>query len=84
MVKITVGEVTVEYDGPISLRSLRSLLLTIAGVSAAVTVEVEDQDEKTAPISLGFTTEIGKPEEPDLDWYFEDTARRSRQTNETR
>ena len=84
MVKITVGEVTVEYDGPISLRSLRSLLLTIAGVSAAVTVEVDQEDEKSAPVSLGFTTEIGKPEEPDNDWYFEDTARRLRQSKKTR
>lgn len=84
MVKITVGEVTVEYDGPISLRSMRSLLLTVAGVAAAVTVEVDTEEEKHPPVSLGFTTEIGKPEEPDLDWYFEDTARRNRQPNETR
>ena len=77
MVKITVGEVTVEYDGTISLRSLRSLLVTVASVAAAVQVEVEAEEEKHAPVSLGFTTEIGKPEEPDLDWYFEDTARRA-------
>lgn len=77
MVKITVGEVTVEYDGTISLRSLRSLLVTVASVAAAVHVEVEAEDEKHAPVSLGFTTEIGKPEEPDLEWYFEDTARRA-------
>jgi hypothetical protein len=76
MVKITVGEVTVEYDGQLSVRALRRLLIEVAGVAAAVTVEVEAEEEKGAPVSLGFTTEIGKPEEPDNDWYFEDTARR--------
>jgi hypothetical protein len=71
VVKITVGEVTVEYDGPISLRAFRQLLLEVAGVAAAVTVEVEEEEPKTT-VTLGFTTEIGKPEEPDLDWYFEE------------
>ena len=76
MVKITVGEVSLEYDGELSLRALRRLLIEVAGVAAAITVEVEAEEEKAAPVSLGFTTEIGKPEEPDIDWYFEDTARR--------
>lgn len=77
MVKITVGEVSVEYDGTISLRSLRCLLVTVASVAAAAQVGAEADDEKQPTVSLGFTTEIGKPEEPDLDWYFEDTARRA-------
>ena len=50
--------------------------IEVAGIAAVVTVEVEAEEEKAAPVSLGFTTEIGKPEEPDIDWYFEDTARR--------
>lgn len=71
MVKITVGDVTVEYDGTISLRSMRRLLLEVAGVAAALTPEAEEEEAKPA-VSLGFTTEIGKPDEPDLSWYFEE------------
>lgn len=71
MVKITVGEVTVEFDGELTLRAIRRLLVDVAAVAQAITPEVEDEEPKT-PISLGFTTEIGKPEEPDLSWYFEE------------
>ena len=68
---ITVGEVTVKYDGDLSLRALRRLLFDVAAIASTVDSTPVEEDPKS-PISLGFTTEIGKPEEPDLSWYFEE------------
>jgi hypothetical protein len=76
MTRIVVGQVEVRYDGDLSLRQLRSLLREVAGVALTVGLATDDEPEEAKPaITLGFTTEIAEPVEPDLSEYFEDEER---------
>lgn len=71
MLKITVGDIELRWDGEASLRQVRSLLAQVAGISAALSRPEEPSERAT--ISLGFTTEIAQPEEIDLGEYFEES-----------
>ena len=73
MIRITVGEVEVRWDGEITLRQVRDLMREAAGIAVAVAQGSEDEQETKATISLGFTTETVQYEEPDLSEWFEES-----------
>ena len=71
MLKITVGDIELRWDGDLTLRQVRSLLAHVAGISAMLSLPEEPTERPT--ISLGFTTEIAQPEEIDLSEWFEES-----------
>jgi len=73
MLKIQVGEVVIQCDGPITSRQLHALLGKAATVALMLNAADTPEDEETKPpVSLGFTTEIADPIEVDLSEYFEE------------
>ena len=89
MIRITVGEVEVRWDGEMTLRQVRDLMREAAGIAVALgqtpeeepeakaTVALgqasEDEPEPKTAVSLGFTTETVQYEEPDLSEWFEES-----------
>ena len=73
MIRISVGEVEVRWDGEITLRQVRDLMREAAGIAVAVAQGGDDEPETKPTISLGFTTETVQYEEPDLGDYFEES-----------
>ena len=73
MIRITVGEVEVRWDGEMTLRQVRDLMREAAGIAVALGQASEDEPEPKAAVSLGFTTETVQYEEPDLSEWFEDS-----------
>lgn len=73
MIRITVGEVEVRWDGEITLRQVRDLMREAAGIAVAVAQGGEDEPEPKATVTLGFTTETVQYEEPDLSEWFEES-----------
>jgi len=69
MLKITVGDVSIEWDKPVSRDTFRQLLMDVSGVAAALSQEPEEEQRPT--VTLGFSTEIQQPVEEDLSEYFE-------------
>jgi len=69
MLKITVGDVSIEWDKPVSRDTFRQLLMDVSGIAAALSQEVEEEQRPT--VTLGFSTEIYQPVEEDLSEYFE-------------
>ena len=74
MVKLVVGDVELRWDGDLTLRQLRYLLREVAGVAVALgATETETPEETKTTVSLGFTTEVARFEEPDLSEWFEES-----------
>lgn len=69
MLKITVGDVSIEWDKPVSRDTFRQLLMDVSGIAAALAQEPEEETKPT--VSLGFTTEIQTAVEEDLSEFFE-------------
>lgn len=73
MVRVQVGEVRVDTDLQLTPRQLHRLLEKATTVALMLqATQVEADDESKPPVSLGFTTEIAEPIEPDLSEYFEE------------
>ena len=73
MIRITVGEVEVRWDGDMTLRQVRDLMREAAGIAVALGQTPEEEPEAKATVALGFTTETVQYEEPDLADWFEDS-----------
>lgn len=73
MIRITVGEVEVRWDGEMTLRQVRDLMREAAGIAVAVAQGGEDEPDTKATVTLGFTTETVQYEEPDLGDFFEES-----------
>ncbi len=73
MIRITVGEVEVRWDGEMTLRQVRDLMREAAGIAVALGQTPEEEPEAKATVALGFTTETVQYEEPDLSEWFEDS-----------
>jgi len=69
MLKITVGDVSIEWDKPVSRDTFRQLLMDVSGIAAALSQEPEEEARPT--VTLGFSTEIQQLVEEDLSDYFE-------------
>jgi hypothetical protein len=69
VLKITVGDVSIEWDKPVSRDTFRQLLMDVSGIAAALSQETEEEQRPT--VTLGFSTEIQQPVEEDLSEYFE-------------
>ena len=74
MIRITVGEVEVRWDGEMTLRQVRDLMREAAGIAVALGQSSEDEPEPKAAVALGFTTETVQYEEPDLSEWFEEST----------
>jgi hypothetical protein len=73
MIRVTVGEVELRWDGEVTLRQVRLLLREAAGIAVALGQSEDAEPETKATISLGFTTEVAAYEEPDLSEWFEES-----------
>jgi hypothetical protein len=73
MIRITVGEVEVRWDGEMTLRQVRDLMREAAGIAVALGQTPEEEPEAKATVALGFTTETVQYEEPDLSEWFEES-----------
>lgn len=73
MIRITVGEVEVRWDGEMTLRQVRDLMRHAAGIAVALGQTPEEEPEAKPTVALGFTTETVQYEEPDLADWFEDS-----------
>lgn len=54
--RITVGDVEIRTDAPLTVRQLRRLLMDVAGVAAALTPDSTDDSPERAHI--GFTAHL--------------------------
>ena len=74
MVRLKIGAIEVEYDHVMQPKELKSLIKYLAGIAVALEATPDDEPEETqsAPVSIGFTTEIAPPIEIDLSEYFEE------------
>jgi hypothetical protein len=66
-----VGDIEIRTDSELTLRQIKDLLSTCAGIALVMAGESEEEARPT--ISLGFTTEIAQVEEIDLSEYFEES-----------
>ena len=73
MIRITVGEVEVRWDGEMTLRQVRDLMREAAGIAVALGQAADDESEAKPTLALGFTTETVQYEEPDLSEWFEES-----------
>jgi hypothetical protein len=73
MIRITVGEVEVRWDGEMTLRQVRDLMREAAGIAVALSQTPEEEPEAKSTVALGFTTETVQYEEPDLSEWFEES-----------
>ena len=73
MIRITVGEVEVRWDGDMTLRQVRDLMREAAGIAVALGQAADDEPEAKPTLALGFTTETVQYEEPDLSEWFEES-----------
>lgn len=72
MVRVQVGEVRVDTDLQLSPRQLHRLLEKATTVALMLQATQVEEEETKPNVSLGFTTEIADPIEPDLSEYFEE------------
>jgi hypothetical protein len=74
MIRITVGEVEVRWDGEMTLRQVRDLMREAAGIAVALGQTPEEEPEAKTSVALGFTTETVEFSDPrQEDFWFEES-----------